>query len=393
MLSVTGRNGNGAAVHRVGAGVTTHTGPLLFQPLTLRQTTFRNRIWLAPMCQYSVTEQNGTPTDWHLVHLGARAQGGFGLVLTEATAVVPEGRISRQDTGIWNDEQAQAWSRITSFIHGEGAASGIQLAHAGRKASTHRGFPGEPTGSAALSVGGWEPVGPSALAFDGLVIPHEMSLTDLNDTVEAFAAATRRAVTAGFDVVELHAAHGYLLHQFLSPLSNTRTDGHGGDFDGRVAFPLRVVDAVREAWPSERPLFVRLSATDWSPDGWDLGQTVRLSRLLREHGVDLVDVSSGGNVRADIPIGPGYQVRLSAGVRSEARIPTGAVGLITEPEQAERVLADGEADAVLLARAALREPAWPLRAASELGLMWQQAPYPPAYVRGRWDDAPARSSR
>ena len=393
MISGGPARGNGAVRSRVGEGVTTSTGPLLFQPLTLRETTFRNRIWVAPMCQYSVPEQNGIPTDWHLVHLGARAQGGFGLVLTEATAVVPEGRISPQDTGIWNDEQAQAWSRITAFLAGQGARSGIQLAHAGRKASTHRGFPGEPTGPAPESVGGWEPVGPSPVAFTGLVTPHEMSAADLDDTVEAFAAATRRALTAGFDVVELHAAHGYLLHQFLSPLSNTRTDAHGGDFDGRVAFPLRVVDAVRDAWPSDRPLFVRLSATDWAPGGWDLDQTVRLSRLLREHGVDLVDVSSGGNVRADIPVGPGYQVPFSAGVRSGAEIPTGAVGLITEPDQAERVLANGEADAVLLARAALREPAWPLRAAAELGLSWREAPYPPAYVRGRWDDAPARVSR
>jgi 2,4-dienoyl-CoA reductase-like NADH-dependent reductase (Old Yellow Enzyme family) len=362
--------------------------PLLLQPLTLRGTTFRNRAWVAPMCQYRVEREDGVPTDWHLVHLGARAQGGFGLVLTEATAVVPEGRISPQDTGLWNDEQVEAWSRITTFIREQGAASGVQLAHAGRKASTYRDFPGEPRGTVPGDRGGWPTVAPSAEAFADYAAPAEMTHDDVDALVEAFAAATRRADRAGFDVVEIHAAHGYLLHEWLSPLANHRTDELGGDFEGRVTVPLRVVDAVRAAWPEDKPLFVRISATDWVEGGWDLEQSVRLSRLLAERGVDLVDCSSGGAVPgAEIPVGPGYQVPLAAGVREGAGLPTGAVGLITDPKQAEQVLVDGEADVVLLARAALREPAWPLRAAHELGMPWQEAPYPAAHARGHWDDA------
>jgi len=367
------------------AGVSTNM-PLLFEPVTFRDLTLRNRVWLAPMCQYSVLAEDGVPTDWHLVHLGARAQGGFGLLLTEATAVTAEGRISPQDTGIWNDEQRDAWRRITDFVHGQEAAIGIQLAHAGRKGSTYRGFAGEPTGSVPTEDGGWTAVGPSASAFPGYADPRAMTTSDIAATVEAFATAARRSDEAGFDVVEIHAAHGYLLHEFLSPLSNARTDSYGGGFEGRTRLLLEVVDAVRAVWPASKPLFVRLSATDWADGGWTLEDSVRLSALLKYRGVDLVDTSTGGNVQADIPVGPGYQVQFAAGIRAGAGIPTGAVGLISSPSQAEDVLAAGEADAVLLARAALREPSWPLRAAAELGVSWRDAPYPAPHARGKWDD-------
>ena len=361
----------------------------LFEPLTLRGLTIKNRVWLAPMCQYSVDKQDGTPTDWHLVHLGSRATGGFGLILTEATAVTPEGRISPQDTGIWNDEQQAVWSRIVSFVHEQAAAIGIQLAHAGRKASSYRGFPGEPTGSVPLDDGGWPTLSPSPVAFDGYVAPREMTLEDISSTVEAFAVAARRADEAGFDIVEIHGAHGYLVHEFLSPLSNHRTDGYGGDFEGRVRFLLETVDAVRQVWPAEKPLFVRLSATDWVEGGWDADQSVRLSVLLKQRGVDLVDVSTGGNVQAEIPVGPSYQVPFARQIRDGAEVPSAAVGMILTPQQAEEIVAGGDADAILLARAALREPSWPLRAAAELGLGWRDAPYPAAYARGRWEDVPA----
>ena len=352
----------------------------LFEPITLRSLTVRNRVWLAPMCQYSATD--GVPNDWHLVHLGARATGGFGLVLTEAAAVVPEGRISAQDAGLWNDEQAEAWRRIVDFVHGQGAAVGVQLAHAGRKASTYRPWADE-AGSVPLSDGGWTTVAPSAVPFEGYAEPAALSTDEIADVATAFADATTRAVTAGFDTVELHAAHGYLLHQFLSPLSNHREDEYGGSFENRARLLLEVVDAVRTALPDTAPLLVRISGTDWVEGGWDLDQSTRLAVLLKEHGVDLVDVSSGGNAPASIPVGPGYQVPLAAGVR-EAGLPTGAVGLITEPEQAEKILANGEADVVLLARASLRESAWPLRAAHELGVPADEAPWPDQYTRARW---------
>ncbi len=329
------------------------------------------------------------PTDWHLVHLGARAQGGFGLILTEATAVTPEGRISPQDTGLWDDRQRDAWARIVDFVHSQGAAIGVQLAHAGRKASTYRGFDGEPRGSVPLAAGGWSTVAPSAEAFPGYAEPDALTEDEIAGLVAAFAAAARRADTAGFDVVEIHAAHGYLLHEFLSPLSNHRSDGYGGDFAGRTRLLLEVVDAVRASWPTGKPLFVRISATDWVEGGWDGDQSVRLSAALAGRGVDLVDTSTGGNVLADIPVAPGYQVPFARRIRTEAQIPSGAVGLILEPQQAEKILAGGDADVVLLARAALREPSWPQRAAAELGLSWREAPYPPAYTRGRWDDVPA----
>ncbi|MCW2808349.1 MAG: namA2 [Marmoricola sp.] len=352
----------------------------LFEPITLRSLTVRNRVWLAPMCQYSATD--GVPHDWHLVHLGARATGGFGLVLTEAAAVVPEGRITPEDAGIWNDVQKVAWTRIVEFVHSQGAAIGVQLAHAGRKASTYRPW-AESEGSVPETEGGWQTRAPSAVPFPGYAEPAELSPEEIAEVVRAFAEATTRAVEAGFDTVEVHAAHGYLLHQFLSPLSNHREDEYGGSFDNRVRLVLETVDAVRAALPDTAPLLVRISGTDWIQGGWDLEQSTRLGVLLKERGVDLVDVSSGGNAPASIPVEPGYQVPLAAGVRA-AGLPTGAVGLITEPEQAEKIVANGEADVVLLARASLRESAWPLRAAHELGVAPDEAPWPDQYTRAHW---------
>ena len=352
--------------------------------MTLRGVTARNRIWLAPMCQYSVLAQDGIPTDWHLVHLGSRATGGFGLVMTEATAVVPEGRISPEDTGIWSDEHIAPWRRISEFVKSEGAVAGIQLAHAGRKASTHGIFT-DGTGAMAVEDGGWEVVGPSAEAFTGLLEPHALSTDGIAGIVKAFADAAIRADKAGFDVVEIHSAHGYLLHEFLSPLSNKRDDTYGGSFDNRTRILVEVVEAVRAVWPENKPLFVRFSASEWVEGGWTVEETAELSKVLGDHGVDLVDVSSGGNVaEADIKIGPGYQVPFAHQVRESSGVPTVAVGLITNSQQAEDVLVDGSADAVMLARAALREPAWPLRAAHELGIDWHDAPYPKQYTRGAW---------
>ncbi len=352
----------------------------LFEPITLRGLTLRNRVWLAPMCQYSSTD--GMPDDWQLVHLGSRATGGFGLILTEASAVVPEGRISPEDAGIWNDEQTQAWRRIVEFVHGQGASIGVQLAHAGRKGSTYRPW-AEQQGSVPEAEGGWQAVAPSRVPFEGYADPAALTIEEIAGVVTAFADATSRAIEAGFDTVEIHAAHGYLLHEFLSPLSNLRDDDYGGSFENRTRLLLETVDAVRAALPETAPLLVRISGTDWIDGGWDLEQSTRLAVLLKERGVDLVDVSSGGNAPASIPLEPGYQVPLAAGVRA-AGLPTGAVGLITEPEQAEKILANGEADVVFLARAALREPSWPLRAAHELGVSDDDVPWPDQYLRGRW---------
>ncbi|MEP6979642.1 MAG: NADH:flavin oxidoreductase/NADH oxidase [Nakamurella sp.] len=355
---------------------------LLFSPLTLRGTTFANRVWLAPMCQYSAVD--GVPNDWHLVHLGSRATGGFGLLLTEAAAVVPEGRISPQDAGLWNDNQADSWSRIVDFVHGQGSRIGVQLAHAGRKASTYRPW-SETSGTVPESDGGWTAVGPSDLPFVGYEAPRTLTASQIADVVQAFADAAIRAARAGFDVVEIHAAHGYLLHQFLSPRSNLRTDSYGGDLAGRSRLLLDVVHAVRAVW-GEKPLFVRLSGTDWVEGGWDIEQTTELAGWLAAAGVDLIDMSSGGNEPAAIPVGPNYQVPLAAEVKRRVGIPIGAVGLITEPQQAEQILDDGGADVVLLARAALREPSWPFRAAHELGLTHHDIDYPAQYTRGSWPD-------
>ncbi|MFT4109529.1 NADH:flavin oxidoreductase/NADH oxidase [Propionicimonas sp.] len=354
----------------------------LFDPLTLRDLTIGNRIFLAPMCQYQCEAKDGVPTDWHLVHLGARACGGFGLLIAEATGVLPEGRITPQCTGLWDDRQRDAWARVVEFCHGQGAKMGIQLAHAGRKASTYRDFDAPGSGSVPLDDGGWETFGPSPVPFPGLATPTAADDAYLARVVDAFAAAARRADQAGFDVVEVHAAHGYLLHEFLSPLSNQRTDGYGGDLAGRSRLLVEVVDAVRGAWPDGKPLFVRLSATEWTDGGLGVEETTEVARILGEHGVDLVHVSSGGNVVAHIPGGPGYQVPLARAVR-RAGLPVCAVGLITEPAQAQAILDEGSADAVALARVALREPSWPLRAAAELECE-KGARYPSSYLRGRW---------
>jgi 2,4-dienoyl-CoA reductase-like NADH-dependent reductase (Old Yellow Enzyme family) len=351
---------------------------LLFEPLTLRGTTFRNRVFVSPMCQYTSTD--GRPNDWHLVHLGSFARGGAGLVLTEATAVTAEGRISPQDAGIWTDEQAEDYRRITDFIRGQGAVPGIQLAHAGRKASTQRPWDG--TGYVEPEDGGWQTVAPSPIAYGDWATPKELTAEDIAGVVQAFADAAVRADRAGFDVAEVHAAHGYLLHQFLSPLTNQRADEYGGDLAGRSRALLEVVDAVRAVWPAEKPLFVRLSASDWADDGWDLEQTIEVAKLLADRGVDLLDVSSGGNVpHQKITLGPGYQVPFARAVRATSGLPVGAVGLITEPVQAEQLLVDGSADAVFLARALLRDPHWALRAAHELKA---DVRWPEQYLRAGW---------
>ncbi len=349
----------------------------LFEPLTVRGVTFPNRVFVSPMCEYSSSD--GFANDWHLVHLGGRAVGGAGLVLTEATAVVPEGRISPQDLGIWKDQHVDMLARIVRFLHEQGSVSGIQLAHAGRKASTYRPWSG--TGAVPEAEGGWSGVvAPSASAFaDNYPSPREMSAHDIAAVVQAFADAATRALAAGFRVVEIHAAHGYLIHEFLSPLSSSRSDGYGGSFENRTRLLREIAAAVRAVWPAHLPLFTRLSATDWTDGGWDIEQSVEAARQLKALGVDFIDCSSGGNVAtAKIPVGPGYQVPFAARIRKDAGILTGAVGLITEPAQAEQIVADGHADAVLIARELLRDPYFPMRAARELG---HDITWPAQYLR------------
>ena len=350
----------------------------LFDPLTLRSVTLRNRIAVSPMCQYSA--EGGRANDWHLVHLGARAAGGAGLVLFEATAVEARGRISPADLGLWEDGQIEPLARIVRFIEGQGSVAGLQLAHAGRKASTAAPWSGG--GPLAPAAGGWVPVAPSPLPFaDGFAAPEALDEAGIRGVVAAFAAAARRAHEAGFRTVEIHAAHGYLLHQFLSPLANHRGDGWGGSFENRTRLVREVVSAVRGAWPDEQPVIVRLSATDWAPGGWDVDQSVELCRALRGLGADLVDVSSGGLVAtAKVPAGPGYQTGFAERIRREAGLPTGAVGMITSPEQADHVIRTGQADLVLLARELLRDPHFPLRAAKALG---HDGPWPRQYLRAR----------
>ncbi|GAA1533509.1 MULTISPECIES: NADH:flavin oxidoreductase/NADH oxidase [Brevibacterium] len=339
---------------------------LLFEPLTLRGLTFRNRSWVPPMCQYSVDKQDGAATQWHVVHYGAMARGGAGAIIVEATGVTPEARISAEDLGLWNDEQRDALTPVVDFIHSQGSAAGIQLAHAGRKASVHPEWGTDGDGSLTESEGGWQTLAPSTIAFDGLAEPRAMSEAEIDETVAAFAASARRSIDAGFDFVEIHAAHGYLLHEFLSPLSNTRTDSYGGSPDNRARFLLEVVDATRAEVGEDVPVFVRLSATDWDEGGLSLDDTVELSGWLKDHGVDLIDVSTGGNVMATIPVGPGYQTTFAEGIRERTGIPTAAVGLLTEPFQAEHILATEQADAVLLGRESLRDPNFPIRAADAL---------------------------
>jgi 2,4-dienoyl-CoA reductase-like NADH-dependent reductase (Old Yellow Enzyme family) len=360
---------------------------LLFEPLTLRGATFRNRIAVSPMCEYSSVD--GFAADWHLVHLGSRAVGGAGLVLTEAAGVTADGRISPGDLGIYRDEHVAKLREIVDFIHAHGAIAGIQLAHAGRKASTAR--PWEGGKRIAPHDGGWEPIAPSAIAFDPAdPAPRAMSGEDLEELVRAFVAATHRAVDAGFRVVELHAAHGYLLHEFLSPLSNRRTDRYGGSFENRTRLVREVAAAVRAALPPSHVLFVRISASDWIEGGWSIDESVALARDLKALGVDLIDASSGGLApQQQIALRPGYQVPFAERIRAEAGIPTGAVGLITEPEQAESILQDGSADIVLLARELLRDPYWPLHAATALGadvawpVQYQRAKPTPAKATAR----------
>lgn len=351
---------------------------LLFSPLALREVTLPNRVVVSPMCMYS--SANGFANDFHLVHLGSFALGGAGLIFTEATAVCPEGRISPEDLGLWRDDHVTMLARIADFVHDHGAHLGVQLAHAGRKASTYAPFRGR--GAVPDVAGGWTVLGPSAVAYSDIYrTPREMTPDDIAKVVADFRAATRRAIMVGFDAVEVHAAHGYLLHQFLSPLSNLRTDEYGGSFENRARLLLEVVRAVRDAWPSHLPLFVRLSATDWVPAGWNLDDTARLSALLEAEGVDVVDVSSGGlSAEQRITASPGYQVPFAQRVRGEAHVKTMAVGLITEPEQAETILQEGSADLIAVARALLRDPRWPQHAARLLGA---DAPWPQQYERGK----------
>lgn len=359
----------------------------LFSPFQLRSVSFSNRIGVSPMCQYS--SEDGFASDWHLVHLGCRAQGGAGLVIFEASAVTPEGRITPDDLGIWKDAHIPMLQRIVCFLHAQGARAGIQLAHAGRKASTVSPFLGH--GAVLPADGGWAPVAPSAISFSpDCAMPRALDRAGIGAVIEAFRQGARRAARAGFDLVEIHAAHGYLLHEFLSPLSNHRTDEYGGSFENRTRIVLQVVDAVRAEWPAHLPLFVRISATDWAEGGWNADDSVRLAHQFRERGVDLVDVSSGGLVAdAKVPVGPGYQVEFAARIRREANIPTAAVGMITNAAQANAIVEQLEADLVLLARAELRDPYWPLHAAATLG---ESTSWPVQYLRAGPLHSPARAA-
>lgn len=360
----------------------------LFTPYRLRTLEVANRIGMAPMCQYSSTD--GFIHDWHLVHLGARAQGGVGLMILEAAAITPQGRISINDLGIWKDEHIAGLKRVVDFSHQQGVPVGIQLAHAGRKASMAQPFNGERLLSE--TEGGWQTVAPSAVPFSASYSqPQALDLAGIEAIVAAFAAAARRAAEAGFDFVEVHAAHGYLLHQFLSPLSNQRTDDYGGSFQNRVRLPLAAISAVRNGFPQHLPVFVRISATDWTEGGWTPDESVELARLMRERGVDLVDVSTGGLVpNAKIPVAPGFQVPFAARIRTEAGIPTAAVGLITDPSAANQIIAEQQADLVLLGRELLRNPYWPLEAARALG---EKPSWPVQYLRSAPSGATARQGR
>lgn len=350
----------------------------LFSRFKLRGLEFKNRIFVSPMCQYSA--QDGIANTWHQVHLGSRAVGGAALVMVEATAVVPEGRISPYDMGLWSDRHAEALAPIARFIHEQGAAPGIQLCHAGRKASTDA--PWFSRGTLSPENGGWQVVAPSAVPFSpNSPQPIALSVAEMDGIVAAFAAAAKRSLAAGFEVLEIHMAHGYLLHEFLSPLSNHRDDAYGGSLENCARLPLRVVKAVREVWPQNLPLFVRISATDWVVGGWDLAQSLQFSLWLKEAGVDLIDCSSGGMTPdARIPAGPGFQTPFATAIRQELGIAVGAVGLITAPEQAEQIVATGLADVVFLARELLRDPYWPLHAADRLGV---EVAWPLQYQRAK----------
>lgn len=352
---------------------------LLFTPIKVRDHEIKNRLWVSPMCMYSCEQKDGMPNDWHLVHLGARAVGGAGLVMTEATAVVPEGRITPWCTGIWSDEQIEPWKRVTDFIRSQGAASAIQLAHAGRKASTYRAQSG--SGSVALEDGGWQSVSSTSEAFPGYAAPRELSTDEVSRIPSDFAAAAKRSIAAGFDVIEIHAAHGYLMHQFLSPLSNQRGDRYGGSLENRARLLLEVVAATRAAI-GKAPLLVRFSATDYFEGGWDQDQTNQVAIWAQEAGADLFDISSGGLIAGvKIPTGPGYQVPLAESVKQESHSPVGAVGQITSAQQAEEILQRGLVDVVLVGREFLRDAQFGLRAAHELGA---EISWPVQYERGRW---------
>ncbi|WP_316670222.1 NADH:flavin oxidoreductase/NADH oxidase [uncultured Propionibacterium sp.] len=362
--------------------------PLLFEPLTLRGLTARNRAWVPPMCQYSVETRDGVPNTYHLVHYGSLAIGGFGLIIAEASGVQAAGRISPFDLGLWDDAQVPAWTRIAGFVHAHGAAFGVQLGHAGFKASTSQWWPGVAEGVVPASQGGWEPVGPhdgELTALDGSTVRvNGLDEDGIARVISDFADAARRADAAGLDAVEIHGAHGYLLHEFYSPLTNRRTDRWGGDFEGRTRLVREVARAVRAVFPVDKPVLVRLTCSDWNAAGFTPEDSVRLAAALKEIGVDAIDASSGGLPGADIRIAPGYQVPLAERIRREAGVPTVAVGLIDDPAQAERILAEGSADAVDLGRAALRDTNWPLRAAHELGLPNAVAPWAPQHARGAW---------
>ncbi|MBE2290819.1 MAG: NADH:flavin oxidoreductase/NADH oxidase [Chitinophagaceae bacterium] len=351
---------------------------LLFSPLRIRSVEFRNRIAVSPMCQYSATD--GMANDWHMVHLGSRAVGGAGLVVAEATAVTPEGRISAGDLGLWNDEQIGPLQRITSFIVAQGAVPGIQLAHAGRKASLTEPWNGDT--QLPHEQGGWTTVAPSAIAYAAdRATPRALTVQEIHDLVKAFGAAAKRAAQAGFKVLELHGAHGYLINEFLSPLSNTRTDEYGGSFENRIRFLVEVIQEVRKEWPTDYPLFLRISVSDWHPEGWSVEDSVRLVPIVKDLGVDLIDCSSGGNVAdVKIPAAPGYQVPFAAAVRA-AGIPTGAVGIIVKAQQAEDILAAGQADMIFMAREFLRDPYFPLHAAADLDD--DALPWPVQYERAK----------
>ncbi|TDO19943.1 NADPH dehydrogenase NamA [Pedobacter duraquae] len=338
---------------------------LLFSPLTIKNIRFKNRIAVSPMCQYSSVD--GFASDWHLVHLGSRAIGGAGLIISEAASVSPEGRISPGDLGIWNDDHVHMLKRITDFIHDHGSVAGIQLAHAGRKASFQAPWT-RVTEQLKPGAGGWQTVAPSAVPFNAEdTIPQALSLTGIDQVKLDFRSAAKRSIEAGFKIIELHAAHGYLIHQFLSPLSNKRTDEYGGSFENRIRFLLEVIASVQEVWPSENPLFVRISATDWVPGGWSEEESIKLSAILKDNGVDLIDTSSGGlSLEQQIPLSPGYQVSFAASIKKETDMFTGAVGLITDAVQSEEILKAGQADLIFLAREFLRDPYFPLHAAAEL---------------------------
>ncbi len=353
----------------------------LFEAISIRDLTVRNRAWVAPMCQYSAEERDGVPTEWHLVHYGSRAAGGAGLVIVEATAVSPEGRISPWDTGIWNDEQADGWAYIIDFMHGQGAAVGVQLAHAGRKASTYREWSGH--GSVPMTDGGWQSVSSTEEAFTGYVAPRKLETSEVSDVVNDFINAARRAQDAGFDVVEIHAAHGYLIHQFLSPLTNTRTDIYGGTLENRARLLIEIVEGIRAEVGEGMPILIRFSATDYVEGGWDEDQTATVAKWCAEAGADLFDISTGGLVTGvSIPVGPGYQVPIAEYVAERVDEPVAVVGQITTGAQAEEILQRGNVEVIMLGRAELRDPMWPLRSAHELGV--DVGYWPKQYSRGKF---------